>query len=145
MDFEDRIKKTGQDLKILSTIQYDLKDVASERERGGFGLGFILPLIIVMWSIAGGQSIAIDVSAGEKERKTLEPLLLTSVNRMDIIWGKLLAVSTGAAVTVVISLFSMLAAFIYIGFSTFSSGAPEQGGAQPATSFSIDPTQWLSC
>lgn len=137
---EDRIKKHGLNPKILSALDFEIKDVASERERGGFGLGFILPLIIVMWSIAGGQTIAIDVSAGEKERKTLEPLLLTSVKRIEIVWGKLLAVATAASVTVVISLFSMLAAFIFIGLGGLSGdvASPNQS-SQIASNFSIEP------
>ncbi|MBU0707671.1 ABC transporter permease [Patescibacteria group bacterium] len=102
-----RLVAEDVDPKILSVITITQEEVATDQEIGGFGLGFILPLFIVMWSIVGGQYIATDISAGEKERKTLESLLLTPAKRLEIVFGKFFAVSTSALISVVISLTSM--------------------------------------
>ncbi len=120
--------------KILSTVLINEEELATEKELGGFGLGFILPLFIVMWSIVGGQYIATDISAGEKERKTLESLLLTPARRIEIVFGKYFAVATSALISVVVSLTSMYFAVKYFG--TF--GLSEDGGATSALGISAD-------
>ena len=130
--------------KVLSKVVVVPEDMATEKETGGFILGLIIPLFIVMWSIMGGQYTAIDVSAGEKERKTLESLLLTPVKRMDIVFGKFLTVSTVALTSVIIAIGSFYVALIYSGgFGSMmqdgqSSGA--EGMAESvAINFSIEP------
>lgn len=124
---------------ILSKISILPEDVATEKETGGFVLGFLIPMFIVMWSIVGGQYTAIDVSAGEKERKTLESLLLTSVKRRDIVFGKFLAVSSVALVSVVIAIGSFYAALIYAGgFGPMDTTGSGTAGTV-AVNFSIEP------
>jgi sodium transport system permease protein len=108
-----RFKEKNINPTILSPITPSPKDLATEKERGGLLLGFILPMLIVMWSIVGGQYIAIDVSAGEKERKTIEALLLTPAKRIEIVFGKLLAVMSAAFVSVILSLSSLYFTFKY--------------------------------
>lgn len=136
---QKRFSEQNIDPKILSKVSVTPLDVATEKETGGFVLGFLIPMFIVMWSIVGGQYTAIDVSAGEKERKTLESLLLTSVKRRDIVFGKFLAVSSVALVSVIIAIGSFYAALIYAGgfgpMDTTGSGA---AGSVPVN-FSIEP------
>ncbi|MEA1937246.1 MAG: ABC transporter permease [Patescibacteria group bacterium] len=130
--------------KILSKVAVVSEDVASEKETGGFILGLIIPLFIVMWSIMGGQYTAIDVSAGEKERKTLESLLFVPLKRMDIVLGKFLAVSTVSLTSVIISIGSFCIALIYSGgfgpMSTNIEGLDTEKMAESVVvNFSIDP------
>ena len=130
--------------KILSKVVVITEDVASEKETGGFILGLMIPLFIVMWSIMGGQYTAIDVSAGEKERKTLESLLFVPLKRVDIVLGKFLAVSTVSLTSVVISIGSFYIALIYSGgFGPMAMSGQELGAEKMAESvivnFSIDP------
>ncbi|MFA5051690.1 MAG: ABC transporter permease [Patescibacteria group bacterium] len=96
---------------ILHSVTVAANDLATEQERGGYFLGLLLPMFIVIFSIAGGMYIAIDVSAGEKERKTLEAILMAPLSRLKIVSGKFLAVATTAIVSVVFSVASMYAAF----------------------------------
>lgn len=131
---------------ILSEVSGAPEDVATEKERGGFGLGFLLPLFIVIWAITGGQYTAIDISAGEKERKTLEPLLLTPVKRLDIVLGKFLAVSTTALISVVAALGSIYFTMLRFGFGPigqngeFQAGGAAAGAQQGAIfDFSVEP------
>lgn len=138
---EARLAEAGIDPSILTGVTIAKQDEASQKEMGGMLLGFIVPLFIVIWSIVGGQYTAIDVSAGEKERKTLEPLLLTPAKRLDIIMGKFLAVATAAAVSVLVSLASFTAAFVYFGNTMF--GSLSQEGAGLPISFSVEPAALL--
>lgn len=128
----DRLAEKGLSPAIQNGIILSTVEVATDREIGGFGLGYLLPLFIIMWASVGGQYAAIDVSAGEKERKTLEALLMTPVRRLDVVFGKFLAVSTAALVSVLIALSSMYAVFALGGAEFFSavSGGGTSGVVQ---------------
>jgi sodium transport system permease protein len=67
----------------------------------------LLPYMIVIWAFYGAMGIAGDMVAGEKEKSTLETLLITPVSRTHIVLGKLMALST-------ISLLSSLSSLIGI-------------------------------
>jgi sodium transport system permease protein len=89
-------------------------NVATEQEMSGAFLGMMLPMFIVLWALVGGMYTAIDVTAGEKERLTLEPLLTTPVGRAQLVLGKLMAVVTTSVVALALSVGSMLVAFALV-------------------------------
>ncbi len=107
----NKISQAGLSPQILQSIVVESKDLATDQEKGGFFLGMLLPMFIVLFSIVGGMYVAIDVSAGEKERKTLEALLVTPLSRLRIVTGKFMAVATTSIVSVVLSVGSMFGAF----------------------------------
>lgn len=113
---------------VQNGISIKTDEVASEQELGGFGLSYLLPLFIIMWAVVGGQTSAVDISAGEKERKTLESLLLTPVSRLQIVFGKFLAVATMALSSEIIALISMYAVFAFGGSELFAAGASQSSG-----------------
>ena len=78
----------------------------------------ILPTILIIFMISPTIGIAADLVAGEKERGTFEPLLSTSAGRMSIFWGKLIAISSVAFITLIVTLASMIGSMLYI----FSGG-----------------------
>jgi sodium transport system permease protein len=57
------------------------------------------PFLLIMWALAGALHPAIDLTAGEKERMTLETLLLSPASRGEIVCGKFLAVWFFSALT----------------------------------------------
>lgn len=57
------------------------------------GLLFIIPWITLLGCVSGVTAIAIDVTAGERERGSLEPLLMNPVSRLALVTGKWLAVA----------------------------------------------------
>lgn len=142
---QERFEKQHINQSVLSNVVIDPIDAATKKEVGGLVLGFIIPIFIVMWSIIGGQYTAIDVSAGEKERKTLEALLLTPVKRIDIVSGKFLAVSTVAVISIIAAIGSLYFSFVFAGKSGIpleanlnaSSGAT--AAANTGFSFSVEP------
>jgi len=67
----------------------------------------IFPFILVMWCLAGALYPAVDVCAGEKERGTMETLLISPASREEIVWGKFLTIWVFSAVTALLNLVSM--------------------------------------
>ena len=55
----------------------------------------IFPFMLVMWSLAGALYPAVDLCAGEKERGTMETLLISPASREEIVWGKFLTMDQG--------------------------------------------------
>jgi sodium transport system permease protein len=93
--------------KDLLPVVMDTRNVATQRQLSGMLLASLLPFFIAMWAVVGGMSLAVDEAAGEKERGTLESLLLTPPSREAIVVGKFLSVltaSVGAVIVVVIAM-----------------------------------------
>ena len=57
------------------------------------GLVKVIPVLLVLWVLTGAIYPAIDMTAGEKERGTMETLLISPAERGEIVWGKFLAVT----------------------------------------------------
>lgn len=64
-----------------------------EEEQGSAMLVQLLPYLIVIWAFYGGFSTVSDMIAGEKERGTMETLLISPAHRTEIVLGKYLALS----------------------------------------------------
>jgi sodium transport system permease protein len=74
----------------------------------------VLPFLIVMWSLAGALYPAVDAAAGEKERGTLETLLVSPATRAEIVWGKFLAVWLASTVTTWWNLLGLTSCFLVV-------------------------------
>jgi sodium transport system permease protein len=88
---------------IASPLRVEDVEVSSAQERLATVLN-ILPLMLVLASLTGGMQIAIDTTAGERERGSLEPLLLSPVPRVALAAGKWLAASAFGCGSVVFSM-----------------------------------------
>lgn len=104
---ETRMKERNISKEVLSPIRAEFKNIAPKEKIGGFYLGNILPFIIIFMTILGAFYPAIDQTAGEKERGTLETLLTTPVKKYEIITGKFLTISLFAFITGLLNLLSM--------------------------------------
>ena len=89
------------------TLTADRRSVAPQARVGGYLLSKALPLFVVLMVLLGAFYPAIDVTAGERERGTLETVLCSPIQRFDLMFGKVLAVATLAALTGVLNLASM--------------------------------------
>lgn len=89
------------------------RDQATAQARGAL-LFAMLPYMLVFATFFGGMFLAIDATAGERERQSLEPLLVNPVPRACILLGKVLAAATFSLCSVLISLaaFSVAARFL---------------------------------
>jgi sodium transport system permease protein len=81
--------------------------VAPRARVGGYVLSKLLPLIVVVMIMLGAFYPAIDITAGERERGTLETILSAPVSRFDLMTGKVLAVATLSAITGLLNMTSM--------------------------------------
>ena len=102
-----------KDPGILQTVAVEEKNVSTDREMSGMLFGTFLPFILAMVGIMGGMYTAIDAVAGEKERRTLETLVITPPTRASLATGKCLAVFTTSAVAVILSAVSSFVCFHY--------------------------------
>ena len=75
----------------------------------------IFPFLLVMWSLTGALYPAVDLCAGEKERGTMETLLISPASREEIVWGKFLTIWVFSSATAVLNLFSMGITTMLIG------------------------------
>jgi len=102
-----RLVEHGLSSEIVSTIKVQQIDTSTAQKKLGSLLGAILPYLLIMLLIAGASVVAGDLVAGEKERKTLETLLVSSAQRNEIVLGKYLTVITFALINVAVNLFSL--------------------------------------
>jgi sodium transport system permease protein len=106
-------------------------NVAPPEKVGGNLLGGIVPYFIVIICLMGAMYPAMEVTAGEKERGTMETLLCSPVHRTYIVLGKFLMVLTGSLTAVVLSLASLggsaLLAGMAVGPGLGGQGASHQG------------------
>ena len=93
-----------------------------------FSLAALIPLILVLMTVTGAVYPAIDLTAGERERGTLETLIAAPVPRLGLLLAKYVAVLTVALITAVVNLIGMtitahstgLAASLFGGGMTFA-------------------------
>src|SRR5262249_24101677 len=67
----------------------------------------IFPFMLVMWALAGALYPAVDLCAGEKERGTMETLIISPASREEIVLGKFLTIWIFSAGTSLLNLISM--------------------------------------
>ena len=85
-----RLQLRGVSPNLASPILVKDVDLSTPRSRGLL-LMIFLPYMLMITAFTGGMHVAIDSTAGEKERKSLEPLLINPVPRWQIMSGKMLA------------------------------------------------------
>lgn len=129
-----RLKVEGADLDpvyIFDAISYESEDLSSTEESVGSLFGYIIPFLMVSSILMGAMYPAIDTTAGEKERGTLETLLTLPVNNLELIISKFLATTSMAMVAALLNVVSMgvLGAYFYQtlnlsdGATTFSTAS----------------------
>jgi sodium transport system permease protein len=85
-----RIIERGLSPQVAQAVRVAQRDVATPEAKRGMLLAF-LPYLLILSSFLGGAYLVIDVTAGERERQSLEPLLATPTSRTAIMAGKILA------------------------------------------------------
>jgi sodium transport system permease protein len=99
-----RIVSRGIDAAVLTPVQLATRSLATPEQMAGVFAAFSLPILLAMIMVQGGLYIAVDVTAGEKERGTLESLLVTPASDVEVVIGKLAAVITISAIPMVLTL-----------------------------------------
>lgn len=97
-----RLVARGVSPAVAAPIRIDEVDVSSAQQRAAMVMAF-LPMFLVLATFVGGMNIAIDTTAGERERGSLEPLLVNPAPRKSIVAGKWLASVVFAWVSVLLT------------------------------------------
>jgi len=105
---EKSLASRGYSPDLVKLFNVNRQNVSSE-EMGRYLAAMVLPYVIILMALTGAMYPAIDLTAGEKERGTLETLLVSGVARMDIVLGKFLTVFTASAVTSALTVGSLAA------------------------------------
>lgn len=92
-------------------------DVATQGEQAGMALSLFIPLVLAVWTFSSAIQPSIDMTAGERERGTLEALLGLPSTRMELLMGKWLAVATITGVGVMLQVAGLLFAIGYLASS----------------------------
>jgi sodium transport system permease protein len=87
---------------VVSPLRVEEVEVATTQQRAAQVLAFI-PMFIVLAAFVGGMQIATDSTAGERERGSLEGLLVNPAPRAALVAGKCLAAAAVGMVTVGLS------------------------------------------
>lgn len=93
--------------KWLDPVELEMNSVASQRETLGAMLGGLLPYLMLIVALSGALYPAIDIGAGEKERGTLETLLMVPLAIEKLVMAKVALVSTCAFFAGALMLFSL--------------------------------------
>lgn len=98
-----RLLVRGISPQVVQPVLIADVDQSTPQSRGGMLLA-MLPYLLILTVFAGGSYLATDATAGERERQSLEPLLVNPVGRGEIMAGKLLATVAFALASLAISL-----------------------------------------
>jgi len=105
-----RLQLRGAAPALQSPIMIRDVDLSTPQSRGMLVM-IMLPYVLMITAFTGGMHLAIDSTAGEKERKSLEPLLINPVPRWQIMLGKMSATATYAFASLVLTLLAFRVAF----------------------------------
>jgi sodium transport system permease protein len=100
-----RLTARGVSQGIMRPLNIDMVDVSTPSGRSAMLLG-MLSYFFIFALLTGGMNLAIDATAGERERGSLEPLLCLPVKRDQLIYGKILATCVFMSIALALSLTS---------------------------------------
>jgi sodium transport system permease protein len=96
---EQRLAARGIGTEVLEPFRVEIVDASNPQEQAAGILAFLIPYLLVVFILSGGMSVAVDATAGEKEKGTLEALLAAPVPLLPVLLGKGLAVLVMALLT----------------------------------------------
>lgn len=100
---QSRLLLRGVDPTLLRPVAVQDIDVSTPKARAVLALG-TLTFFVILAMLTGGLYLAIDSTAGERERGSLEALLTTPLPRAHLIYGKILATTTYMLISLVVTL-----------------------------------------
>jgi sodium transport system permease protein len=126
-----RLQERGLPESLTRPFELKAENVAPPERVGGNIIGGFLPYIFILLCFTGAMYPAMDLTAGEKERGTMETILCSPIARVDLVLGKFLMVLTASLATVAFSLLSMTLTFMAGGtlLAKFGGGAASQAAA----------------
>ena len=115
-DYRDKVVEARLDANhvpasVLTPFLIKQDNVAPPEKVGGAAFGGIIGYMVILLCLTGGMYPAMDLTAGEKERGTMETILSSPISRLDLVLGKFFLVLTASLVTAALSVLSMGVSF----------------------------------
>ncbi|HSR68410.1 MAG TPA: ABC transporter permease [Acidobacteriota bacterium] len=117
-----RLEELQVSEEFVTAVDIEERNVASQKERLAQMVGGFLPYMFILFCFTGAMYPAIDLGAGEKERGTLETLLVSPAGRLEILLGKF-----GVVVLTGVFAACMSIVGLYIGSSQIRMGEERMG------------------
>ncbi|MDO3384693.1 ABC transporter permease [Gilvimarinus sp. SDUM040013] len=128
----------GLSPKLINPVSVREANVASDQQMGGLILGGV-PLLLLMCAMMGSVGFAVDMTAGERERHSLEPLLINPVPSMTLILGKWLAAVALTLAVVLVCILLMSIALYFLPFDKIGLRVSVSAGAMLGVFLSLMP------
>jgi sodium transport system permease protein len=131
-DYRDSVVKNrlaAKDLpaNVITPFEIKQENVAPPEKVSGAGIGGFIGYAVVLLCLTGAMYPAIDLTAGEKERGTIETVLSSPISRFDLVVGKFLLVFSASLVSAILSVTSMGTSFAILGHTHLMNSS---GGQQ---------------
>lgn len=110
-------EKLGNTDEILNPVFVSYIDCSTKEQNIGSFIGQILPLMLITSILMGTIYPAIDATAGERERGTMETMMTLPITNSELMLGKFLSVSTIAVFSALLNLLSMFGVFLFMYLS----------------------------
>ena len=124
----ERLAARGLGPEAVRPFEVRRENVAPPEKVGGNLFGGLVPYFIILLCFTGAIYPAMDITAGEKERGTMETLLCSPVARVDIVLGKFFLVLTGSLASMFFVVASMAGSALLGGVMLFGAAALTAGG-----------------
>ena len=106
-----RLEARGLPRTLVEPFRVEEQNVAPPEKVSGAVLGGLIPYFVIVLCLIGAMYPAMDLTAGEKERGTMETILCSPVSRVHLVLGKFLMVLTASLASALLSMISMGATF----------------------------------
>jgi sodium transport system permease protein len=142
----DRLEKIFRDLRdhtvlerleahqlspsLVQPFRIEQTNVAPPELVGGAVLGGLVPYFVIILCLTGAMYPAMDLTAGEKERGTMETILCAPVSRLHLVLGKFFMVLTASLATALLSIASMGATFALAKSALANFAGPGASGLE---------------
>jgi sodium transport system permease protein len=106
-----RLAAKNLPVTVLTPFQVKQQNVAPPEKVGGAAIGGLIGYMVILLCMTGAMYPAMDLTAGEKERGTMETILSSPISRTDLVLGKFSLVLSASLATAALSVLSMGVSF----------------------------------
>jgi sodium transport system permease protein len=116
MEFRDdmvrrRLKAENLPDNLMKPFDVEQQNVVSDEKVAGESYGGLITYLVILMCMTGAMYPAMDLTAGEKERGTMETILSSPIDRTHLVFGKFFVVLTASLATAALSVISMGGSF----------------------------------
>lgn len=126
---QERLQARNLPASLLRPFEIEEKNVAPPEKVGGAIFGGLIPYMVILLCLTGAMYPAMDLTAGEKERGTIETILCSPVPRTHLVLGKFLAILTASLATAALSIASMAVSFAFSKGMMMTELGPQRASA----------------